>query len=275
MNTSTWYGLRMMGFKIWIFGVFMLTVMCRCATAQTLSAPLPEPVCGQISQMLDSCFRNSSPTIAVELLYSVKIPDTVEEISDRCLLFNRGMECVQHYLNVCVDQQERKIIENEVYGAKRLYEFLCGDRSFQQEFLRHRECFQHVHRDWDACSGKFISILKEEMSKTTKQSMNLQYMHFCCARYGYEKCVYNSARYKCRNDSALFLRTVAKLLSTDRHFLNCDKIEHAVCSGGAVRLACWKLTALVLVVVWMISVSVFDWRSFGPVATRCYRLGMV
>ena len=42
------------------------------------------------------------------------------------------MECVQHYLNVCVDQQERKIIENEVYGAKRLYEFLCGDRSFQQ-----------------------------------------------------------------------------------------------------------------------------------------------
>uniref|UniRef100_A0A8W7PNP7 DUF19 domain-containing protein n=1 Tax=Anopheles coluzzii TaxID=1518534 RepID=A0A8W7PNP7_ANOCL len=223
MNTSTWYGLRMMGFKIWIFGVFMLTVMCRCATAQTLSAPLPEPVCGQISQMLDSCFRNSSPTIAVELLYSVKIPDTVEEISDRCLLFNRGMECVQHYLNVCVDQQERKIIENEVYGAKRLYEFLCGDRSFQQA---------------PGTGMKSVST--------------------------------NSARYKCRNDSALFLRTVAKLLSTDRHFLNCDKIEHAVCSAGTVRLACWKLTALVLVVT-IVARGIRDAMSETVVSERAHR----
>ncbi|XP_058118711.1 uncharacterized protein LOC131284088 [Anopheles ziemanni] len=222
--------------KIYIY-TFMLASVC-CESAQQSLGALPEPVCGQISQMLDSCFRNSSPTIAVELLYSVKIPDSVEEISDRCLLFNRGMECVQHYLNVCVDQKERKIIENEVYGAKRLYEFLCRDRSYQQEFLRHKTCFYHVHHDWDACSSKFIGILKEEMTKTTKHSVNVQYMQFCCARYGYENCVANSARHKCRPDSALFLRTVARLLSTDRHFLNCDKIEHEVCSSGT-KAAGW------------------------------------
>ncbi|KFB43355.1 AGAP001742-PA-like protein [Anopheles sinensis] len=175
-------------------------------SAQQSLGALPEPVCGQISQMLDSCFRNSSPTIAVELLYSVKIPDSVEEISDRCLLFNRGMECVQHYLNVCVDQQERKIIENEVYGAKRLYEFLCRDRSYQQARFFHR---------------RFMFALPS-------------------ARYGYENCVANSARHKCRPDSALFLRTVARLLSTDRHFLNCDKIEHEVCSSGT-RAATWRV----------------------------------
>uniref|UniRef100_A0A182RSX8 Uncharacterized protein n=1 Tax=Anopheles funestus TaxID=62324 RepID=A0A182RSX8_ANOFN len=242
-----------MGRNVWISSVFLLTVMCHCATGQTASGPLPEPVCGQISQMLDSCFRNSSPSIAVELLYSVKIPDSVEEIGDRCLLFNRGMECVQHYLNVCVDQKERKIIENEVYGAKRLYEFLCQDRSFQKEFLKHKDCFHHVHQDWDGCSSKFISILKEEMSKTTKQSMNVQYMHFCCARYGYENCVYNSARYKCRHDSAIFLRTVAKLLSTDKHFLNCDKIEHEVCSTGA-REPAWGKLVVLLGVLWLMRI---------------------
>ncbi|XP_058059429.1 uncharacterized protein LOC131210234 [Anopheles bellator] len=222
--------------KLWIYIVALTLASC-----DTIQSPaelaLPEPVCGQISQMLDSCFRNSSPSVAVELLHSVKIPDSAEEISNRCLLFNRGMECVQHYLNVCVDQQERKIIENEVYGAKRLYEFLCRDRSFQKEFLQHKECFHHVHADWDACSNKFVSILKEEMTKTTKQSMNVQYMQFCCARYGYENCVYNSARHKCRQESAVFLRTVAKLLSTDRHFLNCDKIEHEVCSAAGKELA--------------------------------------
>uniref|UniRef100_A0A182NRR6 Uncharacterized protein n=1 Tax=Anopheles dirus TaxID=7168 RepID=A0A182NRR6_9DIPT len=229
---------------------FLLTMVC-CACAEPSSGPLPEPVCGQISQMLDSCFRNSSPSIAVELLYSVKIPDSVEEIGDRCLLFNRGMECVQHYLNVCVDEKERKIIENEVYGAKRLYKFLCRDRSFQKEFLRHKACFALVHHDWDVCSGKFVGILKEEMAKATKQSMNVQYMHFCCARYGYENCVYTSARHKCRQDSALFLRTVAKLLSTDKHFLNCDKIEDEICSTGTRRHEAWQTHVLVLVALVM------------------------
>ncbi|XP_050070820.1 uncharacterized protein LOC126558795 [Anopheles maculipalpis] len=257
-SSSTWNDLTMRSFHyVWMSSAFLLTLMCHSATSQTSSGPLPEPVCGQISQMLDSCFRNSSPSIAVELLYSVKIPDSVEEISDRCLLFNRGMECVQHYLNVCVDQKERKIIENEVYGAKRLYEFLCRDRSFQKEFLRHKACFRHVHHDWDVCSSKFVGILKEEMSKTTKQSMNVQYMHFCCARYGYENCVYNSARYKCRHDSAIFLRTVAKLLSTDRHFLNCDKIEQEVCSAGMKKHALGRIALAfgVMGLVWIFGIG--------------------
>uniref|UniRef100_A0A182IYC4 DUF19 domain-containing protein n=1 Tax=Anopheles atroparvus TaxID=41427 RepID=A0A182IYC4_ANOAO len=238
---------------IWIY-IFMMTSVC-CESVQPSLGALPEPVCGQISQMLDSCFRNSSPTIAVELLYTVKIPDSVEEIGDRCLLFNRGMECVQHYLNVCVDQTERKIIENEVYGAKRLYEFLCRDRTYQQEFLRHKACFYHVHHDWDACSSRFIGILKDEMSKTTKHSVNVH------ARYGYENCVANSARHKCRPDSALFLRTVARLLSTDRHFLNCDKIEHEVCSSGTQE-APWQPSpaiSLALVLAWILRTS--RWSS--------------
>ncbi|XP_053680814.1 uncharacterized protein LOC128731708 [Anopheles nili] len=245
-TTAAYEGAKVV-FTVCIHTLLLAVAYCGAAQPSSVSSSssgaLPEPVCGQISQMLDSCFRNSSPSIAVELLNTAKIPDSVEEIGDRCLLFNRGMECVKHYMNVCVDQKERKIIENEVYGAKRLYEFLCRDRSFQQEFLEHKACFHLIQHDWDVCSSKFIGILKEEMTKTTKQSMNVQYMHFCCARYGYENCVYNSARYKCQHKSAVFLRTVAKLLSTDRHFLNCDKIEHEVCSGGA---SCWARSALVM-----------------------------
>ncbi|XP_053681295.1 uncharacterized protein LOC128732152 [Anopheles nili] len=207
----------------------------------------PEPVCGQIAQMLDGCFHNSTPNIAVELLYSVQIPQSVEQINSRCLLFNRGMECVQRYLNVCIDSKERLIIDNEVYGAKRLYEFLCRDRAFQQEFLRHRECFQHVHLELESCSKSFISILKEEMTKTTQQSFNLRYMHFCCARYAYDNCVYNSARHICKPSSAEFLRRIAKLLSTDKHFLNCDKIEHEVCSDGQPLPIEWRLVVVLAI----------------------------
>ncbi|XP_053698510.1 uncharacterized protein LOC128745460 [Sabethes cyaneus] len=193
---------------------------------------LPEPVCGQVSLMLDNCFHNTTPKVAVDLLYTVKIPESAEEINARCMVFNRGMDCVQHYLNTCIDSKERKIIENEVYGARKLYGYLCRDKSFQREFLKHKACFHYMHNDWDSCSRNFISILKEEMARTTQQSFNVQYMHFCCARYGYESCVFNSASYKCKLESAVFLKKIAKLLSTDRHFLNCDRLENELCSAG-------------------------------------------
>uniref|UniRef100_A0A182P2L6 Uncharacterized protein n=1 Tax=Anopheles epiroticus TaxID=199890 RepID=A0A182P2L6_9DIPT len=240
------------------------------STGQTTTAPLPEPVCGQISQMLHHCFHNSSPTISAELLKSEGIPDTMEEISTRCLLFTRGMECVHLYMNTCVDRQERKIIENEVYGAKRLYDFLCRDRSFQLEFLSHKECFHAVHDDWQVCAKTFSSILKEEIAKTNrnKQSMNEQYIQFCCARYAYENCVYTSARYKCRNESAIFVRTVAKLLSTEKHFLNCDKIEYAVCSTGTKELA-WGRLALLLVSVLGIVRTLGSGRHYSAGVEGC------
>ena len=47
--------------------------------------------------------------------------------------------------------------------------------------------------------------------------------------------MYDNARYICKPDSAVFLRRIAKLLSTDKHFLNCDRIENELCSG-AVRI---------------------------------------
>uniref|UniRef100_A0A182VZZ6 DUF19 domain-containing protein n=1 Tax=Anopheles minimus TaxID=112268 RepID=A0A182VZZ6_9DIPT len=224
--------------RIAIFCYIFSTTYCEPGNAPEA---FPEPVCGQISQMLDECFHNSTPNIAVELLYSVQIPETIDQINNRCLLFNRGMECVQRYLDVCVDAKERLIINNEVYGAKRLYEFLCHDGAFQQ----------------DSCSKRFVSILREEMTKTTKQSFNQQYMHFCCARYAYENCVYNSARYKCKPSSATFLRSIAKLMSTEKHFHNCDKIENEVCSSGrTVRLVGWWSVVAILMLALPLVVTV-------------------
>ncbi|XP_038104494.1 uncharacterized protein LOC6042425 [Culex quinquefasciatus] len=193
---------------------------------------IPAPVCGQIQLMMDNCFHNTTPRVVADTLYTVKIPENADDIASRCLLFNRGMDCVQHYLDSCVDQKDRKIVENEVYGARKLYEFLCRDKSFQREFLRHKTCFHHVHPDWDRCSKDFVTIMKEEMAKTNEQTYNVQYMHFCCARYGYEECVFKAAQYKCKPESAVFLQRIARLLSTDKHFQNCDKIEQQICSSG-------------------------------------------
>lgn len=52
------------------------------------------------------------------------------------------------------------------------------------------------------------------------------------ARYAYENCVGNSARAKCRKESAIFTRRLVELLSSERQFKNCAKIEDSLCSSG-------------------------------------------
>ncbi|XP_062533824.1 uncharacterized protein LOC134202857 [Armigeres subalbatus] len=237
-----------------------------CDSQQPTAVSLPKPVCGQVTLMMDNCFHNTTPQVSTDILYSVKIPETVEEIDSRCRVFYRGMDCIQSYLNACVEGKDRRIIENEVFGAQKMYDHLCRDKSFQNEFFKHKGCFRHVHNDWDSCSRKFTNILKEEMTRTTQQSFNVQYMHFCCARYGYENCVFTSAKYKCKPESAVFLRKIAKLLSTDRHFLNCDKIESEICSGGGRRIhtSSAQLVTLELVLAAMVPLAtaqlVTAWR---------------
>lgn len=52
------------------------------------------------------------------------------------------------------------------------------------------------------------------------------------ARQAYENCINRQARYKCRNDSASFVTTIAKILSTDKRLNNCDKVEKLFCSSA-------------------------------------------
>jgi hypothetical protein len=60
--------------------------------------------------------------------------------------------------------------------------------------------------------------------------------HRDSARYSYENCVYNSALHKCTRSSAEFTKKIVELLSSERQFKNCAKIEGTLCSD-AVRIS--------------------------------------
>ena len=57
--------------------------------------------------------------------------------------------------------------------------------------------------------------------------------HDVSARYSYENCVYNSAWSKCNAKSAKFTKSIVELLSSERQFKNCAKIEKTLCSDGS------------------------------------------
>lgn len=41
------------------------------------------------------------------------------------------MKCADEYVLKCIDVKEAKIIENELYGAKKFFKKLCDDKIFQ------------------------------------------------------------------------------------------------------------------------------------------------
>ena len=47
-------------------------------------------------------------------------------------IFTRGMECFRAYSEICVNDPQRKIFENEVFGATNLYDLLCKDKNYQK-----------------------------------------------------------------------------------------------------------------------------------------------
>lgn len=42
------------------------------------------------------------------------------------------MACTNRYLDKCIAVEQRKIVENELYGANKLYDYLCNNIEFQK-----------------------------------------------------------------------------------------------------------------------------------------------
>lgn len=64
-------------------------------------------------------------------------------------------------------------------------------------------------------------------------SLCLSSLFIYSARYAYETCIFNSARYKCYTNSATFARDTAKMLSDEKHFSNCRQYEQSMCNGSS------------------------------------------
>lgn len=108
------------------------------------------------------------------------------------------MKCVENYTERCITPQEKKHLDNEVHGAKALFENLCFDKQFQMsmcvtnmiyfhincilkiiliiDYLKHRECYQFIQDDWNTCQKEFNKLLKDTIPKT---SQNNQYLEYC------------------------------------------------------------------------------------------------
>ncbi|XP_017140325.1 uncharacterized protein LOC108154532 [Drosophila miranda] len=207
---------------------------------------VPSEDCGSTQRMVDECFKDLPPHL-MEFLQNTKIVINKRDITTKCNIFNRGMRCFDAYSKRCLNDRKLETFKNNVEGARRFFYKFCGDVDFQRDYLRHKDCFAYIQLDWVSCTSEFESILSEEVHDGTRNASE-KFMEFCCARYAYENCIYNSARYKCYKNSAEFARETAKMLSDEKHFRNCAILEN-IC-GQASRLARqWLGTQLTLLLI--------------------------
>ncbi|KAH8330983.1 hypothetical protein KR067_009702 [Drosophila pandora] len=196
-----------------------------------------EEQCGNTQRMVDECFKDLPPHL-MEFLQNTKIVISKKEITAKCNIFNRGMKCFDSYMKRCLKDRKKDSFEANVEGAKRFFNKFCSDPDFQRDYLRHKDCFSYIQLDWVSCTSEFETILSDEVHDETRNA-SVKFLEFCCARYAYENCIYNSARYKCYKNSAEFARETAKMLSDEKHFRNCAVLQH-ICahappSGGRLR----------------------------------------
>ncbi|KAH8284378.1 hypothetical protein KR018_010668 [Drosophila ironensis] len=185
--------------------------------------------CGSTQRMVDECFKDLPPHL-MEFLQNTKIVISKKEITAKCNIFNRGMKCFDAYSKRCLDDSKMDTFKNNVEGARRFFYKFCGDPDFQRDYLRHKDCFSYIQLDWVSCTAEFESILSDEVHDEARNASD-KFLEFCCARYAYENCIYNSARYKCYKNSAVFARETAKMLSDEKHFRNCAVLQH-ICDNA-------------------------------------------
>ncbi|KAH8382556.1 hypothetical protein KR009_004105 [Drosophila setifemur] len=198
------------------------------------SSMVPSEECGGTQRMVDECFKDLPPHI-MEFLQNTRIVISRKEIATKCRIFNQGMKCFDAYTKRCVDDSRIDTIKANVEGARRFFKKFCNDTDFQRDYLRHKDCFSYIQLDWVSCTTEFETILSDAVHDETRNASE-KFLEFCCARYAYENCIYNSARYKCYKNSAEFARETAKMLSDEKHFRNCATYKHICASASGWRL---------------------------------------
>ncbi|KAH8407204.1 hypothetical protein KR222_010495, partial [Zaprionus bogoriensis] len=215
--------------------------------SQSSSSSADDSDCGSTENMVDECFKDLPPHL-MEFLQNTKIVISKKEILAKCNIFERGMKCFDAYSARCLQNQKVSLFKNNVEGARRFFGKFCADEDFQRDYLRHKECFAHIKPDWITCTKEFENILSEDLQDYARNTSD-KYLEFCCARNAYENCIYNSARYKCYQNSVEFARETAKMLSDEKHFGSCRDLEEACSKAGSIVLVRITLLPMVILVL--------------------------
>ncbi|XP_046675121.1 uncharacterized protein LOC124363894 [Homalodisca vitripennis] len=229
-----------------------LIIFLSYVTAQTESNLNETLIKCKDRSYLDNCLKKLPPILEK---YEMKgIPSSKHDVDASCSAFKIGMGCMDDFAKKCLSHQDRQTLEAHVAGARYTFKFLCDDPVFQAEYLHYTSCYKAISKDWDNCANRFVSLVREEVSRKN-YTMESRLLELCCARHGFLKCVYVTSRLKCKKEEALFIKKIADTLSNMRVYSkHCRNVDVAFCSGDGTTLK-WHFPSTSLVMLLLIFIK--------------------
>ncbi|XP_025204098.1 uncharacterized protein LOC112600954 [Melanaphis sacchari] len=197
---------------------------------------------------LDFCMQNVS--VFLERNNPVGIPKSKADVDIVCKGFKMGMKCFDDFSNLCLTLDEKNMVNDNVIGAKYTFKFLCDDETFQKDFLKYTDCYRVINSDWDLCTEKFMSLVREEMKGN--QSEDAKVLNMCCAKHGFLNCVYTTSKMKCGMEEANFLRKIADTLSENKFVSSaCQHIKLGHCNTAQqTAYSVFTIIFHIFIVIW-------------------------
>ncbi|XP_046988700.1 uncharacterized protein LOC124594375 [Schistocerca americana] len=171
------------------------------------------------------------------------LPTSPHQLDIYCSAFQTGMGCVDEYLQ-CASVSSRRLVEQQVEGARYTFRFLCDDAQFRAEYLQYTDCYRAISDDWTECADRFMTLVNEDTAALKDRHTRM--LELCCAKHGFLVCVYVASRARCRRSEAMFLQRIGETLSSLQVYSPlCRQLGVAVCSrasapggsAGGARLA--------------------------------------
>ncbi|XP_050437510.1 uncharacterized protein LOC126843784 isoform X2 [Adelges cooleyi] len=128
---------------------------------------------------LDTCLKNVSVVLNNTELNG--IPKSKTDVDIVCKGFKIGMKCLDDYSKLCLTEDQKKTVSDHIIGAKYTFRFLCDDQKFQKDYLKYTDCYRVINTDWDDCTNRFMSLVREAMNSNLTEDIKV--LDLCCYIY--------------------------------------------------------------------------------------------
>jgi len=195
------------------------TEACNQQAIQQCMVPLTK------SQLGNGISSGSSQN-EIESILNMNRHELETQLEKMCPVIQKSFKCVHEISQRCTLPA---VVKDTLEQSVDFLNDLCETGPFREEYLKHADCFQKVHDEFEACKTDFVSGSKnlhpsnfnednhEELASKIKDG-------FCSIAHTYRSCIYNSTVRVCHADAAEMVdRIYARVLKPVYKQFECEK----------------------------------------------------
>ncbi|XP_053608131.1 uncharacterized protein LOC128673964 [Plodia interpunctella] len=179
--------------------------------------------CNRVEE-LKKCSRSPDTPIAL----------TQEELNKSCVDLHTSIDCIENYIQVCLEKYEQIIVRRIQSGVTEVVHDLCTRGSYQDEYLRHASCIKSVRAEYGTCSKTYEDTVSSfDQQQKTDQSNEDSVKTICCSYQKYLTCSEQIVQKTCGDEAAVFIKGFLNRMSSKMFTETCQQHPNQGCSSDS------------------------------------------